>query len=398
MEVVASTDNTTITTITITPSVTVGSHPAGVPYSITLNQGQTYQLRTITTTDLTGTIVSANNPVAVYGGNDLIDIQGSEAAANFITEEFLPVNDWGTHFLTEPFATRLDGDPFRILASADNTHVTINGVLVATLNHGQYYDQAFTAPSGIVTDQSVMVAQFSFSHSVDNLPDLDADPSMTQVPATSQYLSSYQIATPSRFSENFVNLTVPAADVGTVTLDGATLATGAFTPIGSGAYYGAKITVNQGSHTLAGPQPFGAIAYGYDVFDAYSYPTGLNLPGPVVVSQVSLTPKTADDLTGTTATLQAAVTDQNGNPVPNFPVTFQVSGANPTTGSGQTNANGRVTFTYVGANVGTDSIAATAASFTDTATVNWFNNPPTVNFTSPANNSTLASGAALVLS
>src|SRR5438128_1398341 len=42
------------TTVTITPVSTVGSHTGGVPYTITLNQGQTYELvQTAGTGDLT---------------------------------------------------------------------------------------------------------------------------------------------------------------------------------------------------------------------------------------------------------------------------------------------------------------------------------------------------------
>ncbi len=57
------------TTVTITPSATTLTHPAGTPFNITLNQGQTYELENSgdVNADLTGTIITSTNPVGVLG-------------------------------------------------------------------------------------------------------------------------------------------------------------------------------------------------------------------------------------------------------------------------------------------------------------------------------------------
>ncbi len=57
------------TTVTINPAVTTDGHTAGLPYTVNLNQGQTYQLRNgdVAPADLSGSIVTANKPVAVFG-------------------------------------------------------------------------------------------------------------------------------------------------------------------------------------------------------------------------------------------------------------------------------------------------------------------------------------------
>ena len=55
-------------------------------------------------------------------------------------------------------------------------------------------------------------------------------------------------------------------------------------------------------------------------------------------------------------------------------MTFTVTGANPTSGSAVTDANGRATFCYTGAMVGNDAITATAQGGTnpsDTAQKTW---------------------------
>ncbi len=59
------------THLTITPHTAIGSHPAGVPYGETLGQGQVYQLQdNIVGDDVSGTLITSDNPVAVIGGHE----------------------------------------------------------------------------------------------------------------------------------------------------------------------------------------------------------------------------------------------------------------------------------------------------------------------------------------
>ena len=73
-DVVAAYDGTTVT---ITPSTDTPGRKAGVPYSIVLNQGSVYQLRAgIAKTDLSGSIITSDKPVAVFGGEECVFING----------------------------------------------------------------------------------------------------------------------------------------------------------------------------------------------------------------------------------------------------------------------------------------------------------------------------------
>lgn len=102
--------------------------------------------------------------------------------------------------------------------------------------------------------------------------------------------------------------------------------------------------------------------------------------GTCVVFELALTPKTAFNMTGSTHTVTATLT-ANKKPFAGETILFSVSGANSASGTGTSNASGQATFSYIGANAGTDTITACAdinknASCdaeepTDTATKTW---------------------------
>jgi RHS repeat-associated protein len=64
-------------------------------------------------------------------------------------------------------------------------------------------------------------------------------------------------------------------------------------------------------------------------------------------------------LLGTSKTLTATIEDGNGNPVAGKAIQFAVTGVNAQTMTITTGADGTATFTYSGANLGTDSVSAT---------------------------------------
>ncbi|MFQ5933553.1 MAG: PKD domain-containing protein, partial [Dehalococcoidia bacterium] len=98
-------------------------------------------------------------------------------------------------------------------------------------------------------------------------------------------------------------------------------------------------------------------------------------PDPIL-----LEPAAATNPVGMPHTVTATVTDLLGNPIPGLPITFDVTGANTTTGEATTDASGRASFTYGGANPGQDDILATSFGATsNTAVKIWegaLNRPP----------------------
>ena len=79
-------------------------------------------------------------------------------------------------------------------------------------------------------------------------------------------------------------------------------------------------------------------------------------PPPITLTAAAQAPYTTGSSQAFTATLQ----DQDGTPEIGVAVTFTVTGANNSLGSGTTGSNGVASFTYTGANSGNDTIQATA--------------------------------------
>ena len=269
--VVASQDSTTLT---ITPSIAVGSHAAGVPYTVAVNQGQVYQLQAqLVGDDLTGTQVVSNNPVALFGANACTDIPVSFVTCNTVLEQELPLATWGTAFVTVPLTER-QKDIFRYLASANGTVVSVNGTVAATLNQGQFFEQVLSAASYITSSAPILVMQYSVSHTYDG--SLHGDPSEITVPPISDYGTAYQLSAPAPgFPLNYLNVAAPNASVSSILLDGSALPAAWFDPVGTSGFSAAQVTIGTGYHQISGPQPFGVESYGFDVRDGYGYPGGL---------------------------------------------------------------------------------------------------------------------------
>lgn len=358
------------TVVTITPSVTAGTRTVGVPYNITLNQGQTYLLRSTGAypSDLSGSIISSTQPIAVFGSNKCANVPHNHVACDHLVEQLPPTTAWGKQFVSVPLKTRLNGDTFRFLASTNNTQVRINGTLVATLNRGQYYEQIVVGSAQITSTQPILVAQYSNGSSYDGVV---SDPFMMLIPPFEQFLGSYTVTTPaSGFSGNYINVVAPTAAIGTVRLDGAVIAASNFSAIGTSGYSGAQLTVGLGVHQIAGGiYPVGVFVYGFDTYDSYGYPGGQSFAPVATVNTLALTPPTGTAQTGSQYCVAATVKDQFSNPVVGVRVDFAVSGANATSGFTNTDANGVASFCYTGTNGGTDNIVASIGGLSQTVQV-----------------------------
>jgi hypothetical protein len=119
-------------------------------------------------------------------------------------------------------------------------------------------------------------------------------------------------------------------------------------------------------------------------------PSANCVPGATPVNyRLSLSPASPANPLGTPQTATAHLTDWGGNNIPAAPVTFTVTGANPTTGAVTTDMGGNATFTYTGTALGSDSITACyepsgpPCVALDSATTTWVKANPSIS-TTPA--------------
>lgn len=363
--VVAAYDNTTVT---VTPSQTTASRVGGVPYSFVLHQGRTYQLRnTLVPADLTGTVITADKPIAVFGSHRCANIHGT--FCNHLVEQMPSTDTWGTHFVTVPLATRKNGDTFRIIAAHDNTNVSINGVQIAGLNRGQFYESLIVQSSYIVSDQPVMVVQYSNGTSFDGAT---GDPFMIVVPPLEQYRAAYTVSTvqPNWFLINFVNIVIPTGAKSLLQLDGNAVPASSFTDVAGSGFSTAQLSVSTGSHRLVSSVPFGVFVYGFASFDGYGYTGGIALSG-VPGGNLTLVPSTSMQATGTQACVVASVSDADLHPLGAVNVNFSVTGPNPQSASIDTDGNGQARFCYTGTNAGTDALTASIGTSTAGSSITW---------------------------
>lgn len=263
------------TEVTITPATATTGRAAGTPFNLTLNAGDSYLLQA-TSGDLTGTTVNATSPVSVMGAVKCVNVPVGYGACDHIVEMLPPVATWGQSFVTIPLATRKKGEVFRILASEDNTQITVNRDPVATLQRGQHHEIILTAPSEITANAPVLLAQYSPGQSFDGVI---SDPFMMLIPPSEQFLNSYNFATLTQsvgFRNSFVNVMAPTGALDSMLLDNTPVDKTLFQPVGQTGFSSAQIALEPGSHNIRSLESFGIYVYGFGSYDSYGYPGGMS--------------------------------------------------------------------------------------------------------------------------
>lgn len=267
---IIATDNDT--RVTITPSVrTQKGRPPGVPFDIKLNRGDVYQIipkyDPSTNSDLTGTLIESDRPIAVFSGHNCAYVPDPKVkACNLLIEQLPALQSWGRQFFIGTLAGRSSA-VIRVLATNDSTHVFENNRLVASLNAGEFYENKNqTQHTMITSDQPVLVAQYS--KGFDN-GDNVGDPMMIMIAPTEQFLSAYRFATPVRGSwHHYINVVAPTHTLDSLMLDDRPVDRKLFQPFGLSRYSIGQIEVAFGTHVIRGPEPFGLYSYGFGYDDA----------------------------------------------------------------------------------------------------------------------------------
>ena len=140
------------TNVTIIPSQNLKGHPAGVPYTIVLNAGETYVGEGATNNPSEkpgGTRIIADKKVVVTIKDDSLYYTGY-SCGDTIGDQLIPDEIAGNEFIIIKGGLYRE-DHFYIYAILDSTIIRINEITVDTLQKGEYYAGLLAEPSCYIT-------------------------------------------------------------------------------------------------------------------------------------------------------------------------------------------------------------------------------------------------------
>lgn len=264
------------TAITVVPSAAGATRPAGVPFTVTLNAGETYQFQNTATGDVSGSLIVADNAIAVFSGHRCAQVPGTAGSCDYLVEQLPDTTRLGRTFYSMPFAGR-SRYTVRIVATVDGTTCALTPSVATcpTLDAGRPFEFETDTPIALALNHPALVAQFMHSNQDETDPSRQqGDPSMVMVAPMEQGVSEapfavHGLAGTSGPMLNVITLTAVLADL---TLDGAPVDTGVFSVIGTSGFSAGSLVVAPGTHLLRGSSPFNAYVYDYGTpADSVSY-------------------------------------------------------------------------------------------------------------------------------
>ena len=147
MTTILATENNT--KVTITPKGnTYGKNNSGTPFTVTLNQGQTYYLISDVSSQLAGSHIKAQGgkKIAVYVGSPVTRLPGGVAARDGLFEQMMPIDYWGTQFIATR-SLQKDGNIIGITATQNGTELKVDGFSQTFINEGETYYILLQSPS-----------------------------------------------------------------------------------------------------------------------------------------------------------------------------------------------------------------------------------------------------------
>jgi len=270
------------TTVTFTPK-------GGAPITVTLNEGETYKYAG-GGVDLTGSTVSADKNVAVFGGHDCANVPSNVAFCDNLIEQMIPTENLSTTYLVTASQgaeiTPQNSDLVRVIATEDGTEVSVDGTVVATIASGDFYqfDLAETSGALIEATSAVKVAQYLKGGN-----GTDTDPALALVPGSDSWLDAYNLATPSgnsAFDVNYASIVAMTSDLGGLQLDGVSVDTSGFSAIGSTGFSRGIVDLPLGLFELTSTSEFlvmlggGSRADSYFTYGGATFAPGISPPPP----------------------------------------------------------------------------------------------------------------------
>ena len=293
--VVASHDNTVVE---ITPSVlTRMSKPAGVPFFVTLNKGEIYQViganptNSSTALEVSGTkFRSIANPmgecypVAVFSGSSRTSnpITCGSGGGDNDNQQCFPTQAWGKRYLTAPTsrstaANQFQTNSYKVLVKDPTTVVKRNGVVLTGLQQNSFYFFESGTADLIEANKPVMVAQFMTGGGC--LGSGLGDPEMMYISPLEQGIKriGFYRNTREAIQVNYLTLIIPNNGVPSLRIDGSATFDHSYAHPQLAGY---TIVVKRWSPSaqsqaiVTSDSAFTAITYGLGSVESYGYNAG----------------------------------------------------------------------------------------------------------------------------
>lgn len=286
-------ENNTVVDINLSCS-SIGGHTANVPFSVTLNAGQCYQILTNVNQELSGTHIQAQGrkKIAVLAGARSANVpSGTYTYADHLVEQMMPVTTWGNHFVVTQSMLR-NNDVIRVTSLSDNCQICKNGTVIATINAGQTHQFEITSAETSCYLETTQPAAVFLYLTCQSYGGTNGDPSMVIINPIEQQIEEITFSTfnSGNSSYHFVNIVTDTDKVSGMTLDGANIAS-QFTPVASNADYSfARVEIQHGSHHIANNNgAFVAHVYGLGSAQSYAYSVGsmaINLTSQMTIENI----------------------------------------------------------------------------------------------------------------
>ncbi len=279
------------TEIEIIPTAnTVNTVPAGSPISVTLNEGESYQIKA--NGDLTGSRVRVVNSdgndcklIAVFGGNKTTSAGTCGTSGDHLFQQAYPLETWGKSFIHIPLEGRTSGEIVKVLASQNATTIRVNGQLVGTLNAGNFLKLEFgkNEIASIETSKPATVAVVAKSAACNEFGVAPlGDPALFTLSPNNQRMKSIIFSAGKLIGEfnqeiiHYLGIIVPKGSAAETILNGQNVGN-QFSAVPGTDFEYARIKINKGVNSVSNPQGFLGYAYGSGSIESYGFAIGSSL-------------------------------------------------------------------------------------------------------------------------
>ena len=230
--------------------------------------------------DLTGTWVTAGEPIAVFAGHDCSFVPFDAWACDHLEESVLPLEVWGGEaVVSAPVRPGGGGNAptiIRVLAQYDGTEVRFLPEIHEPVIAGPAQAVELRVEEDVVVTgggRPILVTQLLLGEQ--ELGANAGDPALGTMPPTNHWRQAYEFLVPATYEDNYVNL---VSRIGArIYLDDQELLEWAL--IDETPFQVHRAHLQPGEHSVYSDSggAFSLVAYGYASYTSYLYPGGLDL-------------------------------------------------------------------------------------------------------------------------